>query len=133
MDDDDGRSPERDQAEDTGHDADTRRTAALSIDATLELLAHHDRRRILDYLVTASEHVATTEELVEHLLQSKAAQTGEVPSRNHLEAALHHLHLPKLVDTGVIEYDPRSQQLRYLGDDRLEAWLKRIKREEQDS
>jgi len=29
--------------------------------------------------------------------------------------ALHHVHLPKLAEGGVIDYDPRSETVRYCG------------------
>lgn len=111
----------------------TRQTPKLSIDATLEILAQHERRYILSYLADSSEEVATTDELVEHILQRESERTGEVPNRDHLTSSLYHIHLPKLTDAGILEYDPRSQQLRYYGDERLEEWLERIEREERQS
>jgi hypothetical protein len=69
----------------------------------------------------SSTQVATAEELVEHILQPAAEQTGEIPHRDHIEAELHHIHLPKLTETGLIEYDARSQQLRYNGDMRAKS------------
>lgn len=114
-------------------DAGAYRATELSIDATLELLSHHDRRRILRYFADSAERVATAEELVEQLLQATAERTGEVPNRNHLASSLHHIHLPKLTDAGVLEYDPRSKQLRYWGNERLERWLERVEREKRQS
>lgn len=83
--------------------------------------------------MNTAEQVATTEELVEHIHTSKAEQSDETRDRNQLTTELHHVHLPKLTDEGVIEYDPRSQQLRYHGEKRLEEWLERIEREERQS
>jgi len=105
---------------------DTRQAPELSIDATLEILAQRERRYILSYLTDSSEEVATTDELVEHILQRESERTGEVPNRDHLESSLYHIYLPRLTDTGILEYDPWSQQLRYWGGERLEEWLERV-------
>lgn len=110
--------------------SDARQRPELSLDATLEMLAHRERRYILSYLMNASDDIATIDEIVDHIVQSETERLNEVPNRAHYEVALHHIHLPKLTEAGVLEYDSRSQQLRYWGDDLIEKWLDRIQREE---
>ncbi|MFC7080936.1 hypothetical protein [Halorussus caseinilyticus] len=44
---------------------------SLSLDATLELLAHSDRRAILDYLLDAEDSTATVGELADYLVAKK--------------------------------------------------------------
>lgn len=102
----------------------------FSLDATLELLANRERRDVLSYLVEAPEQTATVEELVDHLVTRNVERTDERPSHGHVEATLHHIHMPKLADAGVIDFDPGSQVVRYWGDDMLEDWLARIRAEE---
>lgn len=97
--------------------------AALSLNAILELLAHHHRRWILRVLSDASDHTATLDGLVEHLIKQETERTGEQLGRDQIEMQLHHIHLPKLTEAGVIEYDTRSQELRYWRHDRLEEFL----------
>lgn len=101
----------------------------LSLDATLGLLANRERRLILDHLRDSTDSTATVGELVEHLLERKAQQTGERPGYDHVMSTLHHVHVPKLVDSGVVEYDPRRQEIRYWGNERLERWHDRIREE----
>lgn len=129
--DDSDREPPDNGGDDTGED--TRQTSELSVDATLEILAQRERRYILSYLADSSEEIASTDELVEHIVQAETERMDEVPNRDHLESSLYHIHLPKLTDTGLLEYDPRSQQLRYWGDERLEKWLECVEQEEQQS
>ncbi|WP_137283576.1 DUF7344 domain-containing protein [Halorussus salinisoli] len=100
---------------------------SLSLDATLELLAHYDRRAILGYLRDTSDDTATIDELVDHLVAKKTEQTGEQPGRDHVLSTLHHVHVPKLADAGVIDYDARNKEIRYWGSDRLEEWYDRIR------
>ncbi len=104
----------------------------LSLDATFDVLADAERRSILNYLTDAADHEVTVDELVSHITQQEADQTGELPSRDSIEMRLHHIHLPKLVEVGLVEYDARTEQLRYWSDNRLETWLERACDEAQD-
>ncbi|WP_276281175.1 winged helix-turn-helix domain-containing protein [Halorussus caseinilyticus] len=103
---------------------------SLSLDATLELLAHSDRRAILDYLLDAEDSTATVGELADYLVAKKAERTGEQPGHDHVLSTLHHVHIPKLADSGVVDYDPRTKEVRYWGSDRLETWHERIQSRE---
>lgn len=104
--------------------------AALSLNAILELLAHHDRRLILRFLSEAPDHTATVDELVNHLIEEETEQTGKRPGRDQLKMQLHHTHLPKLTEAGVVEYDTRSQELRYWRHERLEDILEYLQSHE---
>lgn len=122
--------PDRSDESTSGRSDDDRvGKASLSLDATLELLANRDRRAILSYLMDAPDGTATVNELVEHLLDRKTERTGERPGPDHVATTLHHVHVPKLADAGVVDYDARSREIRYWGSDRLEAWHERIRRE----
>lgn len=99
---------------------------ALSLDAILSLLAHHQRRDLLAYLSEEAAPTATVEECVGHLVEQEAERTGKRPGHEQVETALHHSHVPKLVDAGIVDYDARNREIRYWGDDELEAWLDRM-------
>lgn len=98
---------------------------SLSLDATFDVLAVADRRTILATLIEASDNVASIDELVNQLVERKAEETGELPSPDHVEMQIHHIHLPKLAEIGLVEYDVRNEELRYWPDEHLEAWLQR--------
>ena len=95
----------------------------LSLDAVLELLANIQRRAILSRLHDESDHAVSLQDLVTHLVRLEADQIGEQPGYDHIEAIILHVHLPKLADAGVVEYDAQSEQLRYWPNERLEHWL----------
>lgn len=97
--------------------------STLSVDAILELLAAAQRRDMLRYLRDQSDHTATVDELIAHVVGCETRRTGNRPGRDQIEMAFHHIHLSKLADAGVIEYDPRSQGLRYWPNDQLEDLL----------
>ncbi|MFC4449415.1 DUF7344 domain-containing protein [Halorussus aquaticus] len=103
---------------------------SLSLDATFELLAHADRRVILRYLRDAPGESATRDELADHLASERAEQSGERPDRDRVLSTLHHVHVPKLVDAGVADYDARTGEIRYWGSDRLEEWHDRVRKRE---
>lgn len=69
-------------------------------DEVLRALARSTRRRVLRYLDEAGGDVDVTE-LAGHLADEQSV-------RERTAASLHHVHLPKLDDCGLVEYDPES-------------------------
>ncbi|WP_435158702.1 DUF7344 domain-containing protein [Haladaptatus sp. DFWS20] len=88
-----------------------------SLDELFKLLADRHRRHILTYLVTHADQPVPLEALVEHL------ERHTDTDRERLVIRLHHLHLPKLADYGVIEYNSSLQLVSYTEHPRLEALL----------
>lgn len=126
---DDRESDDR-ESEEAERDRPASRVESLSIDATLELLADRERRAVLGYLMDDPRGTATVSELADHLAEMRAEEAGDEadPEEAGDEATttLHHVHLPKLADAGVVEYDDRSGEVRYWGEDRLEAWYDHV-------
>lgn len=89
-----------------------------TVDRGLGLLAHDTRRRAIEELATDS--TISLHALAEALALGER-RTLVIP--DHVDRAaleLHHVHVPKLVDAGVVTRDGR--QLRYLGDEFLDEW-----------
>lgn len=129
----DGARNDGDDESERGNQSDaTLHEVSLSLDAILALLAHHHRRDLLRHLVRLPDQAATIDDCVGHLAEREAERTGNRPGRDHLEATLHHVHVPRLADAGVLEYDSRTQEIRYWGNDRLESWLERIRGDESE-
>ncbi|QSW99389.2 DUF7344 domain-containing protein [Haloterrigena alkaliphila] len=97
--------------------------ADLSLNAILEVMAHHHRREILRVLVDSPDHTASIDELMNHVSDLEVARTGQRPGRDQLEIAFHHVHLPALTDVGLLEYDARSKDVRYRRHERVEDLL----------
>ncbi|WP_227376312.1 DUF7344 domain-containing protein [Haladaptatus halobius] len=95
-------------------------THDIPVDALLKVLADPCRRAVLSYLRTKNTDVATLDELAENVQKHVEAVT----SRQHARIVLVHQHLPALADHRLIEYDPRSQTIRYRGSTASEAFLK---------
>lgn len=83
----------------TGDDA----SVTAAVDAAIEALADGERRRVLSSLSEADGRVP-----IERLAADVRSDTdGPSPGREGRGAVrLHHLHLPKLADAGLVEYDP---------------------------
>jgi DNA-binding transcriptional ArsR family regulator len=98
----------------------------LSYDTIFALLANSRRRAIIRILATGPADVIELDEMTE------ALQTSESPSvrgeRDAIAIECLHVHLPKLADAGVVEYDPRSEIIRYHRNPRLEGILDSIER-----
>lgn len=104
----------------------------LSVDAMITLLAQRERRQLMEWLQEIPGNSCSFEEVIKHLVDERAKQTGERPSYDNVQAKLQHVHLPKLADAGVIEYDVRSNTIRYTGHEELEALLDLIQGFERD-
>jgi DNA-binding transcriptional ArsR family regulator len=96
------------------------------LDELLAALADEDRRRVLDYLEAADGDVAAFSDLVEHLTGDPRADPEQVA------VTLHHTHLPKLESANVVEYDPRSETVRYRGGPAVAEWLALVRSHEPD-
>lgn len=101
-------------------DSDSRRRSTLSVDDIMDITAEPYRRRILSHLSSIPEDRCSVAELID-ALQSKG--TGDDLSEKRLRQRLHHIHLPKLRDHGLIGYDDEENDVRYIGSPRLESFL----------
>lgn len=79
------------------------------IDEILSLLADRHRRRGLCVLRNGGGRAMTLDTLA-----SEIASADDVTAdRATVETSLYHVHLPKLADAGVVEFDARSGDVRY--------------------
>lgn len=82
-----------------------------SIEEVNELVAavsHHQRREILKILRTSDRPLALADlaiELVRHL-EEISDETEAKRQAEQRQIELYHRHIPKLVDVGLVEYDP---------------------------
>jgi len=81
-------------------------TEELSTDTVLHLLADERRRSVLNHLMENGEKAVEIEDLV-------AATTDTEESSEQVSIELHHVHLPRLAEEGIIDFDARSGSVRY--------------------
>lgn len=93
-----------------------------SLDDCLTIIADRRRRKLIDHLRNNGNGQATIDDIVDRLDREKLApRTGRPPDRETLATELHHIHLPKLDDFGVVDYDCERGMIQYLPNNRLEA------------
>ena len=64
----------------------------------------HPTRRVLLHVLRGIETPTTIETVANEVAQTEKTR--------QLEVALHHSHLPKMADAGVIDYDPETGTIR---------------------
>lgn len=104
-------------------------TPSLSVDAILDVLAHHHRRALLRSLRDTQDSQLPEDEVISLFRQQEEARVGRQPSWDHLSASLHHVHVPKLSEAGLITYDESGGMYQYHPDERVEKYLDFIEAE----
>lgn len=99
-------------------------TAPTIIDTACDVLAHRDRRAIVGYFMATDSTSAGVTELAEYARQEELHELDRETCDCLL--SLHHFHLPKLADAGIIEYDSRGNTVRYRGGDILEEFMNAV-------
>lgn len=96
-------------------------------DDAYELVANRRRRRVLACLRDAPDGVASVDQLTEYVEACEGPSAAGPTDMTRIRVELHHMHLPKLRDHGVVEYDERSDTVRYVGDERVERVLDSVR------
>ncbi len=95
-----------------------------SLDACLQLVADRHRRRVIHHLRHEATEATTVDDLVDQLHSGDSpSNNGPQRDREKLAILLHHIHLPKLAEYGVVEFEHRSGAVRYHPDEQVEAVL----------
>lgn len=99
---------------------------SVSQQTTFDLLSHRYRRFVLHFLATRSNGVSDRLELA--TVVSEAVHDEGVSPEDDLDrivTELHHVHLPKLADANVLDYDDRTGYVRYWGEPTIEEFATR--------
>ena len=76
----------------------------VSVDVVCDILADRHRRAAVSYLCERESPVMV-DDLIDEVLNTLDSTPADVDDlRNRLHIQFHHVHLPKLSDVGVIEY-----------------------------
>ncbi|MFC7138679.1 hypothetical protein ACFQMA_02365 [Halosimplex aquaticum] len=98
------------------------------IDTVFDALADWRRREVCQFFRETDVSTATVDELAMLLAACEPAGLGETDGRTHEEFAteLTETHLPRLDAAGVVDYDDRSDTVRYWGQPTVEKWLEHV-------
>lgn len=87
----------------------------VGLDALFHILSNSQRRKILEYLAQREDEAVKRRELVEMLCPEAGMETEREVStlREQLHINLHHLQLPLLDESGIVDYDPQAETVEY--------------------
>ncbi|WP_436344988.1 DUF7344 domain-containing protein [Natronorubrum sp. FCH18a] len=94
------------------------------IDTSFDVLRNPSRRALCRYVMRTEADTVTPGTLVDYIADRAPDTADRDLERRNLATELRHVHLPKLADTGLIEYDRRDEVVRVDRSavaDRLEA------------
>jgi len=92
----------------------------------LDLLGSERRQTVLERLVAADGRTHSLRSLSTAVAEiERDSEIGAIPA-DRVSISLHHAHLPKLDDAGVIDYDSEEQRVTYLGSPAVEKWLELV-------
>ncbi|WP_115865105.1 DUF7344 domain-containing protein [Halorussus litoreus] len=95
------------------------------LDSLFDALSNERRRAVVSFLKSSDDDAVALSELVEHVVShdeqilSDNEQTTACGAddgsddRETVATALHHVHLPKLADAGLLDYDAGSNTVRF--------------------
>lgn len=100
-------------------------SSRIDLDTVFEVLSDHRRRYVLYVLYRAEGGAMTVDRLVTRVsrMEGDDRNLGGEPSPERIADDLRERQLPKLLDAGVVEYDDRSETVRYYGRPAFEEWL----------
>lgn len=55
-----------------------------------------------------------------------AASTARHSERQDLAIRLHHVHIPLMAEANIIEFEPKSGRVKYIGDEEVETLLESL-------
>jgi DNA-binding transcriptional ArsR family regulator len=100
--------------------------ADQSTDAILQVLADPQRRTVLRDLVEESCPEVSVDALEEVVAHETEGSPPEVGSTSEIAIQLRHVHLPRLDDVGICEYDPDRECVAYCPNEFVERLLEVI-------
>ena len=85
-----------------------------SLDVVCELLANQRRQYVLACLIDHTQAIALTDLAEDVAVRENEETVTEIPKEEvrTIHTSLYHSHIPKLVDTGAVEYDQDRDLVR---------------------
>lgn len=90
-----------------------------TLNQAFDLLRDQRQRYVLEILYTDPKTVMSIDDLVDHVLNNDPT----ADDRDRVLITLHHKILPRLADTSVIDFDARTDTVRYHGSELVDNLL----------
>ena len=92
---------------------------SIPVDEQFDALARTDRRAVIQFFRDESTEEVTLDALVTGIVDGSYWDADE----SHARLRLHHSTLPKMADTGILDYDPGNKTVKYRGQPAVEQLL----------
>ena len=89
------------------------RDRPLEIDEIHNLLNDPYRRDLIQILQNDENLVVTFDELLTTLAEMRTNHSAESIETDEIALRLVHIHIPHLIDAGVLDYDTKTEEIRY--------------------
>lgn len=100
-------------------------TKGLPADRLLSMMADQQRRAVLRVLLERSDEAMSVDELVATLTDEESrSPDDQQETAKKTTISLYHVHLPKLAEAGLVEFDQQSDTVRYRATDTVETVLR---------
>lgn len=103
------------------------RNRSETLDGMLELLSNRRRRVFVEYLQSAPDEGGSISAATEYLLATQGSHPSEGRVHSEIRTELQHVHVPKLADVGIVDYDRRSGTVRYRSTERFDELFETIR------
>ncbi|WP_224448276.1 DUF7344 domain-containing protein [Haloprofundus salilacus] len=107
----------------------TQEIQTVSTETALRVVADPCRRSILSQLIDTEETMVTINALVDHISPENPPPKTTATHADSLLIDVQHIHLPKLEDVNLIEYNPHTKMIRYNSNERVERVLRFVTEE----
>lgn len=103
-------------------------STAIETEDAIRLLSDEERRTVVAALVDLPDNVVTVRELADRFDGGPSPEMSAPLHHRHL-VSIKHNHLPRLDEAGLVEYDARSETVRYHPDERVERLVEFVRTE----
>lgn len=96
----------------------TKRKRPISLDGLLSAVTSEYRRAVLNSLTSTSDmrlRYDTLVDLVAERLRDEDTERESDEHRQRVQIALHHVHLPKLAEVRMIDYETEAGHVQFIG------------------
>ena len=90
----------------------------IALDRILSAVGNEHRRAVLNSLISTPDRTLGYDALVEHVAERVQREDTERKSDEHhqrIRIVLHHTHLPKLDEVGIIDYEGEAGHVQFIG------------------
>lgn len=116
----------------SGNSSSSTPNSHLPLDEMLDLLTDRTRRSFLHCLAEEADPTISLDDAAAYVANHIEKESGANTDENKIKAKLHHHHIPRLKVSSLVDFDERTETIRYHENERLEEFHNHLLAFEQD-